>query len=164
MISAQEELKLRYSPHRLAGLLIFMVGIFWLAMLPSIAKMLSPGGAFSLQEMLAFTPFLGMALVFCYVGLAKSFNRTEILLTSTSIDIAHRPFPWPGNRHLSLSTISKYEIRRDQQPEDSRYRVTLGLVASLKDGKKTVLLNAIASSKVARALHKIATAQLDLLR
>jgi hypothetical protein len=46
-----------------------------------------------------------------YFLIASIFNRTEILVTPSTVGVRHRPLPWRGNRTVASSQISQVFVR-----------------------------------------------------
>lgn len=159
-----EQLHLKYRHHRGAGLFIFLAGIFWASMLFPAGKVLAAGGVFGGRELIAFSPFVLLTVGFCYVGLAKLINVTEIRLSAAKTTVRHSPIPWLGSLDLSTPLIESFEIKKDLQPVDARHRVTLALVANLHDKAQKPLLRAIDDSKAALRIHQEADSFLKELR
>lgn len=157
-------LRLRYADHRGPGVLIFLAGLFWTAMLIPSARFLATGDGFGFAEALTMLPFLAMAFGFCYVGLAKMLNTAEILIGPSSITVRHAPLPWFGQVEVPLSEVESFAVKRDLKPRDVRHRVTLALTAERRDGTQRALLRAIADGKAAKRMHQEATAYLTQSR
>ena len=158
------QLRLLYRHHRGAGLLMLMAGLFWTVMLIPSFRFLAGGASFGPGELLAFLPFLTIALGFDYVGLAKLLGKTEVAFTPENVKVSHTPLPWFGACQVPLSSIVGFQVKRDLNPRDLRHRVTLGLVADLGDGRQVPLLRAISDAKAARKMHELATAYLQEAR
>lgn len=154
---------LRYRDHRFIGAFLSMVGCFWLLMLVPGVKLFADSGSLGIPELAALCPFLGMGLVFSYVGLARFFNETTLTFTPQTLKIQHHPFPWPSALELPLAHITGYRITLDSTPQDSRQKVTSRLIANLKNGESRILLRAISRPKVARCLFEEAQAHLSSL-
>lgn len=163
VVRQEGRLCLLYRHHRLAGLFLLLAGLFWTAMLLPCYRVLAGGGHFGAREAIAFLPFLALALGSVYVGLAKLLNESEIRLSPEQIEVFHRPLPWFGARSVSTSLVTGFQVRRDLKPRDARHRVTLALVADLKDGSQLPLLRAVDDAKAARHMHELAKAYLKEL-
>lgn len=164
VLHQEGQLRLLYRHHRGAGLLMVMAGMFWTVMLVPSLRFLAGGDSFGFRELLAFLPFLTIAVGFNYVGFAKLLNRTEIAFTRESVTVSHSPVPWFGACELPLASLKGFQVQRDLKPRDLRHRVTLGLVADLADGRQVPLLRAISDAKAARKMHELAVAYLEEAR
>lgn len=158
------QLRLLYRHHRGAGLLMVIAGMFWTIMLIPALRFLAGGGSFGFGELLAFLPFLTIAVGFNYVGFAKLLNKAEIAFTPGAVTVSHSPVPWFGACEVPLADVQGFQVKRDLKPRDLRHRVTLGLVADLADGRQVPLLRAISDVKAARKMHQLAVAYLEEAR
>lgn len=164
-VSREEgRLRLTYRNHRGTGCFLLFAGLFWFALLPSCFAFLATGDGFGGGEILAFLPFLLVAVSFSYAGLAKLLNRTELEFTRDTVSVSHLPLPWPGSLSLETASIKGYRVKLDMKPADIRHRVTVGLIAERFCGKPAALLRAINDSKAARRMHEEADAFLKEIR
>lgn len=157
-------LALVYRNHRLIGLFLLLAGLFWSFMLVPAARVIFGGESSGPRELMAFAPFLGATVGFCYVGLAKLLNSARILFTPETVKVSHQPIPWFGAVEVPIEQVKGFLVHRDLKPRDLRHRVTVALVAELADGKKVPLLRAISDGKAAKRMHHEAGAYLAELR
>lgn len=54
---------------------------------------------------------LAVGIGLTWYVLASLVNRTDIIVSSTSVRVTHRPAPWPGNKEVKAENISEILVR-----------------------------------------------------
>lgn len=61
----------------------------------------------------ALLPLLhvGVGVLLAYFVIASLFNQTDVTISGSSVRVAHRPVPWPGNKAVPTSEITGVLVR-----------------------------------------------------
>jgi hypothetical protein len=123
-----------------------------------------PGGELTGTILLCTIIYLAIGALLTYVVLARFFNTTNLVVSSSELRTDHSPIPWPGIHPIPRREIKQVFCRqRSRTRRKNRVHFTYDVYIQCTDGTEQILVEGLIHANQAIFIEQLIERRLELV-
>ena len=102
-----------------------------------------------------FLFFIVLSIGAIYAALAGLLNTSSIVVSKDTLDIRHKPLPWPGNKKINIEDVKQlYTKEKISRDSDKTATITYQVYIVTRNGEDIKLVSGLEKSEQATFIER----------